>query len=38
VEVGPDGKYVSKAKQPGSLFLDNNGQPATIERLEVTEA
>jgi len=38
VEVGPDGKYISKAKQPGSLFLFNNGQPATIERLEVTEA
>jgi len=38
VEVGPDGKYISKAKQPGSLFLCNNGQPATIEHLEVTEA
>jgi len=38
VEVGPDGKYISKAKQLGSLFLCNNGQPATIERLEVMEA
>jgi len=38
VEVGPDGKYISKAKQPGSLILHNKGQPATIERLEVTEA
>jgi len=25
VEVGPDGKYISKAKQPGSLFLCNKG-------------
>jgi len=38
VEVGPDGKYVSKANQPGSLFLHNKGRPETIERLEVTEA
>jgi len=38
VAVGPDGKYVSKAKQPGSLFLHNKGRPETIERLEVTEA
>jgi len=38
VEVGPNGKYISKAKQPGSLFLCNNGQSATIERLEVSEA
>jgi len=38
VEVGPDGKYVTKAKQLGSLVLHNKGQPETIERLEVTEA
>jgi len=38
VEVGPDSKYVSKAKQPGSLFLHDKGRSETIERLEVTEA
>jgi len=38
VEVGPDGKYVFKTKQLGSLLLHNKGQPETIECLEVTEA
>jgi len=38
VEVGPDGKYISASKQPGSLFLNNKGQPKTIEHLEVTKA
>ena len=38
VEVGPDGKYVTKAKQPGDLFLHNKGRPAVIDQLEVTEA
>jgi len=38
VEVGPKGKYISKAKQPGSLVLHNKGRPETIECLEVTEA
>jgi len=38
VEVGPDGKHISQAKQLGSLFLCNNDQSATIEHLEVTEA
>jgi len=36
--VGPDGKCIFKAKQPGSLFLHNKGRPETIEHLEVTEA
>ena len=36
--VGTDGKYVTKAKQPGDLFLHNQGLPEGIERLEVTEA
>jgi len=38
VEVGSDGKSVSKAKQPSSLFLHNEGPPETIECLEVAEA
>jgi len=37
-EVSPDGKCMSKAKQPGFLFLHNKGRHETIERLEVTEA
>ena len=38
VDVGPDGKYLPKSKQPGDLFLRNQGRPEVIDRLEVTEA
>ena len=38
VEIGPDGKYVPKSKQPGELFLHNKGNPELIERLDVFEA
>jgi len=38
VEVGSNGKYVSKAKQLRYLFLHNKGWPEAIEHLEVTKA